>query len=69
VYGSYHGAVNFYDPMMSLQFLQNVQSFDRDIPQPEKFTPNGYYPTKLSVIKHEDKTDIIFEKFVLRAAS
>ena len=69
VYGSYNGEVDFYDPMMTLQFLKNVQSFERNIPQPSKFRTNGYYPTKLAVLKHDGVTDIIFENFVLRPAS
>ena len=34
--------------MMTLQFLKNTQNFKAAIPQPAKFTPNGYYPTMQS---------------------
>lgn len=68
VYGTYNAKVNFYEPMMTLNFLQNTESFQRTIPQPSKFTPNGYYPTKMEVVKHAGSTDIILEGFKLRSA-
>jgi hypothetical protein len=69
VYGTYNGKVNLYGPMMTLQFLKNVQGFQGHIPQPVKFAPNGYYPTQLNVLKHDGVIDIIFENFVLRPAA
>jgi hypothetical protein len=68
VYGSYNGKVDFYDPMMTLNFLQSTQGFQRSIPQPAKFMINGYYPTKMEVVKHATSTDVILEGFKLRAA-
>lgn len=68
VYGTYNGKVDFYDPMITLDFLKNTQGFQRTIPQPSKFTPNGYYPTKMEVVKHASSTDVILEGFKLRAA-
>lgn len=69
VYGTYNGKVDFYDPMISLDFLKSTNEFIRPIPQPSKFLVNGYYPTQLHITKHNGVTDIILEKFVMRHAS
>ena len=52
--------------MMTLDFLKTTNSFERQIPQPLAFQPNGYYPTMLRLVKHNGITEIILEKFKLR---
>jgi hypothetical protein len=69
IYGSYDSKVNFYEPMITKSFLQTTQNFERNIPQPEKFQQSGYYPTKMRIIKHNGKTEIILDAFVFRVAS
>ncbi len=69
IYGSYDGKVTFYEPMITLEFLKNNSNFERSIPQPAKFQKNGYYPTKLRVVRHDGVTEIILDEFIYRTAS
>ena len=69
IYGSYDSKVVFYEPMITLDFLKNTQSFDRAIPQPAKYQQSGYYPTRMKISKHDGLTEIILDGFVLRQAS
>ena len=69
IYGSYDGKVNFYEPMITLEFLKQSSNFERAIPQPAKVQKNGYYPTKLKVVKHDGLTDVILDGFQYRTAS
>lgn len=52
IYGSYDGKVIFYEPMITLAYIQGVEGSGEeiDIKQPEAFQQEGlYYPTKYSV--------------------
>lgn len=69
LYGSYNGQVVFYEPMVTLDFLKNTSDFQRPIPQPAKVQKAGYYPTKLHITTHDNRTDIILEGFTYREAS
>lgn len=54
IYGSYDGAVTFYEPMFAKSFLENTQTFTADIKQPTVFQKKGYYPTAYSVTYDRD---------------
>ena len=69
IYGTYDGKVNFYEPMITLDFLKNNSNFVRDIPQPAKVQKTGWYPKKLRVVKHDGLTDIVLDEFVYRTQS
>jgi len=69
LYGSYDAKVVFYEPMITLDFLQHTSSFERAIPQPAKYQVSGYYPTKLKISKHDGVTEIALQDFVKRQAS
>ena len=69
IFGSYDGMVNFYEPMITLDFLRTHGNFERSIPQPSKFQRTGWYPTKLTVSKHEDLTEIILGEFIYKTKS
>lgn len=69
IYGSYDGKINFLEPMITKAFLDTTTTFSRAIPQPVKFKQTGYYPTRMSVKRHDGVTDIILENFVQRQAS
>lgn len=69
IYGSYDGKINFLEPMITKAFIDTTTSFSRPIPQPAKFQKAGYYPTKISIKRHDGVTDIILEDFVQRQAS
>ena len=67
IYGSYKGNVTFYEPMVTLDFLKTTTSFTRDIPQPLKWSKDGYYPTKLSVMKTHGTCQVTLHDFVYRS--
>lgn len=69
IYGSNNKKVVFFEPMITLDFLKNTNSFVRDLPQPAKFEKAGYYPTKMRVEKANGVTNVILEGFVQRQAS
>lgn len=69
IYGSYNGKVNFYEPMITLEFLKNNSNFQRAIPQAAKVQRTGWYPTKLRIAKHDGVTEIILDAFVYRQQS
>mgnify|MGYP000951873477 CR=1 FL=1 len=69
LYGSYNGKMIFYEPMITKAFLQSTSNYERDIPQPAKFQQDGYYPTKMRIVKHDGITEVIMEGFVYRQAS
>lgn len=69
IYGSYDGKVTFMEPMITKSFIDTTTNFSRAIPQPVKFQKAGYYPTKVSIKRHDGVTDIIMEDFVQRQAS
>jgi hypothetical protein len=69
IYGSYNGKVNFYEPMITEEFIKTNATFERAIPQPAKYQKTGYYPTKMRIAKANGVTNIILEAFVLRQAS
>jgi hypothetical protein len=69
IYGSYNGEVNFYEPMITEEFIKANPSFERTIPQPTKYQKTGYYPTKMRIEKSDKVTNIILEGFVWRQAS
>jgi hypothetical protein len=68
IYGSYDGRINFYEPMITLDFLKSTNLYQRSIPQPSRFRQTGYYPAKLVLLKHDGLTEIIFDDFVFRQA-
>jgi hypothetical protein len=69
LFGSYDSKVVFYEPMITLDFLKNTNSFERPIPQPSKFQQAGYYPTKMKISKHNGVTEITLEGFSYKQAS
>ena len=69
IYGSYNGNINFYEPMITLNFLKATNTFERAIPQPAKFQQAGYYPTKMKVVKRNGASHIVLTDFVQRSAS
>lgn len=69
IYGTYKGNVTFYEPMATLAFLTITTSYIRDIPQPGKWSKDGYYPTKLSYKKTDGTMQIALYDFVYHAKS
>ena len=55
--------------MITRDFLQNTNKFERSIPQPAKFEKAGYYPTKMKVEKHGQQVEVTLSDFQQRQAS
>jgi hypothetical protein len=50
VYGTYNGAVTFYEPMVTKAYIETGVSNTTDIRQPQYFSPtNTYYPSKYNI--------------------
>lgn len=69
IYGSYAGNVTFYEPMATLDFLKTTKSYTRDIPQPSRFSKDGYYPTKMSYTDKGTTMEITLHDFVYHQKS
>jgi hypothetical protein len=70
IYGSYNGKVNFYEPMVTADFLKSITTkFERNVPLPEKFSKAGYYPTKMSITKTTDGCAVELSGFVYKPQS
>ena len=69
IYGSYDGKVTFFEPMITLEFLKNNNNYERAIPEASKFQKDGYYPTRMRIVKHDGLTDVVLEGFVRRTKS
>jgi hypothetical protein len=69
IYGSYNGNINFYEPMITLDFMKNTPLYERAIPQPLKVNKSAYYPTKMRISRLNGVTNVILDEFVYRTAS
>jgi hypothetical protein len=49
IFGAYQGEVTFWEPMITLDFLQNTRDACLPIRQPDAFQRVGYYPTQYCV--------------------
>jgi hypothetical protein len=49
IYGAYEGELIFWEPMITLDFLQKTQDACMEIRQPKAFRQAGYYPTQYCV--------------------
>ena len=69
IYGSYDGEFHFYEPMITLAYLQEKTNEQIPIPQPAEFQRQGYYyPTTYSINYDAVKKEylITLENLVLR---
>jgi len=69
IYGSYDGEFHFYEPMITLAYLQEKGNEQLPIPQPNSFQKTGYYyPTTYSINYDPVKKEylISLENMVLR---
>ena len=69
IYGSNDGKITFYESMITKHFLETTTFFERQIPQPEKFQKDGYFPTHMIIQKIGNLDQIIFDKFIYRQKS
>ena len=69
IYGTYDGKVTFFEPMITLAFLNTHPVFERTFPVASKFQVSGFYPTRMRVLKEKGVLNVILEGFVYRIAS
>ena len=69
IYGTYNGAVTFYEPMITKAYIETGMSSSTTIKQPQHFSPSGaYYPTKYNVYTDSKTGDhyVSLSEFVWR---
>ncbi|MGZ3774568.1 MAG: DUF5602 domain-containing protein [Pseudobdellovibrionaceae bacterium] len=49
IYGFYGGHMIFLEPMVTRAFLMENKNFEKEIPAPEAWPKNGYYPKSYSI--------------------
>ncbi|HEY0407705.1 MAG TPA: DUF5602 domain-containing protein [Pyrinomonadaceae bacterium] len=70
LYGAYDGRITFYEPMLTLQYLQSQPNEYLDLKLPAAYAQTGYYPTRYSVRYDPSKEvyRISLERFVYHVA-
>lgn len=70
IYGSYDGKITFYEPMLTLQYMQSQPNEYVDFKLPTAYAQSGYYPTRYAVRYDADNGvyRISLERFVYQAA-
>ena len=70
IYGAYEGELIFWEPMITLDFLQKTQDACMEIRQPKAFRQAGYYPTQYCVRQdREGQRTVSLERFSFSPAS
>jgi hypothetical protein len=69
IYGAYNSKVNFYEPMVTLDYLSNATSGTFNIKQPAYFSKDGYYPTQYSISNVNGTRYVILSGFVYQNAN
>lgn len=70
LYGTFDGKLSFYEPMLTLQYLQSRPDEYLDLKLPEAYAQSGYYPTRYSV-RYDPSNQVYrisLERFVYRQA-
>ncbi len=63
IFGTFKGKVLFYEPMITKQFIENTPVYERVIKLGSTFAKDGYYPTRMRIIKTDTTYDVIMDKF------
>jgi hypothetical protein len=64
IYGAYEGELIFWEPMITLDFLQKTRDACLEIRQPNAFRQAGYYPTQYCVRQdHQGRRTVSLERF------
>lgn len=68
LFGVYHGAITFIEPMISKTYLESQPTVTLDIKQPLSYQRSGYWPTKYSITYDANSKEyhITLEAFVKR---
>ncbi|HPI94569.1 MAG TPA: DUF5602 domain-containing protein [Deltaproteobacteria bacterium] len=59
IYGTYDGAVTFYEPMMSSAFLGGTRDYSAEIKQPAAYARKGYHPVTYRVVYKEQEGEYL----------
>jgi hypothetical protein len=65
IMGSYDGKMTFYEPMITLDFLNSKPNITKSAPVPTKFPKAGYYPMKYSIKQVGDNIEISLDEMML----
>ena len=70
IFGAYDGHVTFYEPMITLAYLQTRPDLCVPIKQPQAWATEGYYPTAYCIryLADDERYTVSLEDFVRRAA-
>jgi hypothetical protein len=70
IFGAYDGKVTFYEPMITLAYLQSRPDLCVPIKQPQAWETEGYYPTTYCIrhLADDERYTVSLEDFVHRAA-
>ena len=66
VMGSYDGKLTFYEPMITLDFLNSKPNITKPAPVPTKFTNAGYFPMKYSIKQVGDNIEISLDEMMMK---
>jgi hypothetical protein len=70
LYGAFDGKITFYEPMLTLQYLQSRPNEYVELNRPTAYAQTGYYPTRYSV-RYDPSADVYrisLERFVYHEA-
>ena len=70
IFGAYDGQVTFYEPMITLAYLQSRPALCAPIKQPEAWQIEGYYPTSYCIrhLAEDGRYTVSLEDFIHRTA-
>lgn len=70
IFGAYDGGITFYEPMITLAYLESRPELCAPIKQPEAWAIEGYYPTSYCIrhLTDEEMYTVSLEEFVHRTA-
>lgn len=66
IYGSFDGQLNFFEPMITREYLENLRGREvTDVETPEAFPEAGYYPTQYVIrrFRGQDAYAIVLRRF------
>jgi hypothetical protein len=68
VLGTWNGEVVIWEPMITTEVFQSRETLVREIKQPVRYSPPGYYPTSYRIDFDEAAKEhrVYFEAFVWR---
>jgi hypothetical protein len=71
IYGAYDGELTFWEPMITLTYLESKPFMCKSLKLPQKYADAGYYPTEYCIRYRAERKDftVSLEGFVYRDAN